>query len=91
MCAQEAADGGRLSSELVEEMEAAERKDRYIDQILRKRQGRPLGMAARGRKPAGVVWPPAAASQHPVQPGVQVWMAARRHACYANYAGKCRD
>ena len=44
--------GGELGEELLEEMEAAERKDRYIDQILRKRQGRPLGAAARGRKPA---------------------------------------
>lgn len=49
---QAAGDGEGLGEELLEEMEAAERKDRYIDQILRKRQGRPLGAGPRGRKAA---------------------------------------
>ena len=67
----QAVEGGGLDGELLEEMEAAERKDRYIDQILRKRQGRPLGAGPRGRKapaplPVAPAWPAAAAA------GVQV-------------------
>ncbi len=55
----------KVGEGLREEMEVAEKKGRYIDQILRKRQGRPLGMAARGRKPASGPLAPWAQQQQP--------------------------